>query len=228
MRRDWARTMGAASAGLAVLLLLGTATHAFINPNFTPVHIERNAQWILAVRPTPPAAEAKSFGLEVLQTVKGKDAPKKLTVDFTAALAAKDGESAVKAFKELLERNGSEPAFCAVSDLGGKQSMLMHLGGVWARLQPGTDATTWNFEKADPGLNSTFNGGTDMLLNAMRFMQRFPKQPIMATSAGVQWDSHEKLGAVAGGVSALLPVDADADGKLDLHAVSEKDRKSVV
>jgi len=56
----------------------------------------------------------------------------------------------------------------------------------------------------------------------MRFMQRFPKQPIMATSAGVQWDSHEKLGAVAGGVSALLPIDADADGKLDLHAVSEK------
>jgi hypothetical protein len=180
-----------------------------VNPNFTPVHLESSAKTILAVKAKDPAADAKSLILEQVEVIKGEKNAGELKIDFTAALAEKDGQAAVDKFVNGLKGLSGEPALLAIGELDGKRAALLHANGFWARLSPGGNNDTWQFDRNDPALNSTFNGATDMLLETMRFIRKFPGTPIMPASNGVKWDTVEKIGHADGAVQALIPVAVD-------------------
>jgi hypothetical protein len=196
-------------SAIGIVFLFAGATWAMVNPNFTPVHLESSAKTILAVKAKDPAADAKSLILEQVEVIKGEKNAGELKIDFTAALAEKDGQAAVDKFVNGLKGLSGEPALLAIGELDGKRAALLHANGSWARLSPGGNNDTWQFDRNDPALNSTFNGATDMLLETMRFIRKFPGTPIMPASNGVKWDTVEKIGHADGAVQALIPVAVD-------------------
>jgi len=211
------RRVGWCAAGLG-LVLAGSWARAFVNPNFTPKNVERDAKLILTVKLDALDADGKGASLAVGEVIKGKSDAKRLRIDFAAALAAKDPNAKLEEFIDLLKSVGTSPALLAIGDFEGKPCALLHAGACWTRLAKGRDEATWDFERLDIVLNGTFNGGTDMFIETMRFIRKFPNAPIMPVSGGVQWSEQVKLGRLPGKPSQLLAVDVNGDGRLDLFA----------
>ncbi len=208
----------APAAALCLALLWTALGRAYVNPNFTPLHLEEQSKLICTVKVEEIAKDGKSATLTVLDVIKGASPAKKLTLEFTAVLAKEGGKEDVKEIIELLKAAGAKPALLTSGELDGQRCGLLHMEAVWVRLVMGKDATRWQFEKADTTLNGTFNGGTDMFIEAMRFIRKFPSAPIMPVAGGVAWSEHTELGKLAGDAAELQAVDVDGDGKLDLFA----------
>ncbi|MCK6471921.1 MAG: VCBS repeat-containing protein [Planctomycetes bacterium] len=221
--RSLLRTAAALALVPALLLaggLVASRALALINPNFTPVHVEKSSTHILALKPKCAKPGANAATLEIAETIKGKAPGASLSIDFNKVAGEKDGKQAADELLTLLaesEKKG-EAVFLAIGEMEGKRAALLHVSGQWARLTPGTDETAWQFEKLDPMLRSTFNGSTDMLLETMRYMRKFPDMPIMPATGGVNWDSQNKLESLRGKAGAVIPVDVNGDGLLDLFA----------
>lgn len=213
-----------ALALVPLLLLVGglvaSRALALINPNFTPVHVEKSSTHIFALKPKEAKPGANAASLVVAETIKGKAPGEILSIDFTKAAGEKDGRQAADELLALLAESEkkSEAVFLAIGEMEGKRAALLHASGQWARLAPGTGEGTWQFEKLDPMLRSTFNGSTDMLLETIRYMRKFPDMPIMPATGGVNWDSQTKLGSLRGKAGVLIPIDVNGDGLLDLFA----------
>ncbi|HOX05345.1 MAG TPA: VCBS repeat-containing protein [Planctomycetota bacterium] len=199
----------ALAAALGALQALG-----FVNPNFTPKNVEAASKLIFTVRVEALDADGKGATLTVVEAVKGQLAAKKLRLDFKSAAA--DGK--LEDFIDLLKAAGTRPALIAAGEFEGKACALMHVEACWARLAKGADDATWSFDRMDASLNGTFNGGTDMLIETMKFIRKFPSAPIMPVAGGVRWSEHTKLGTLPGKAASLQAADVDADGKLDLFA----------
>jgi hypothetical protein len=203
-----AAVLGVAAALTAVQAL------AFVNPNFTPKNVETASKVIFTVRVESLDTEGKLAQLAVVDVIKGELAAKKIRLDLKSATPDAKPED----FLELLKAAEKRPALVAAGEFEGKPCALMHVEACWVRLAKGADDASWTFDRIDTSLNGTFNGGTDMLIETMKFMRKFPSAPIMPVSGGVQWTEHTKLGTLPGKAAALLAVDVNADGKLDLFA----------
>lgn len=214
------------SAALAAaVLMLGAQALALVNPNFTPKHVERTANAIFTFRVESVDADGKGATLAVGEIIKGKFAAKKLHLDLKAALEANKPEAKTDDFVGLLKSAGDQPALLAAGEYEGKACALVHIQSCWVRLNRGADEANWVFDCMDPSLNGTFNGGTDMLIETMKFIIKFPSAPAMPVDAGVRWVEHVKLAKLPGKAAALIPVDVNGDGALDLFAAcSEGDR----
>jgi hypothetical protein len=207
----------AVAAAAALLLLVAPLAFAYVNPNFTPKHVENQSKLICTLRVASIAADGRSAKLDVAAVIKGKAGVKKLKLSFAQALGARDGKKNVKDVIDLLKAAGKRPALLAAGEFQGREGGLLHVEATWVRLAK-DKAGNWQVEKIDSDLAGTFNGGTDMLIETMRFIRKFPDAPIMPVAGGVKWSEHSELGKLPGKASALMAVDVNGDDKPDVFA----------
>jgi hypothetical protein len=204
-------------AGLSVLV---GASHAlaFVNPNFTPIHVERQSALICTLRLAEIGADGGSATFAVAEVIKGDQSAKQVRLDLAAV--PPDERREVIA---LVREHGAQPALLMAAAREDDDSLL-HVAGAWVRLARGRAAGTWRALRIDTAVNSaaalnaTFNGSTDMLTETMRFIVSLPDLPIMAVDGGVRWEEQRRLGKVGGRARGLAAVDVNGDGRLDLYA----------
>ncbi len=213
MRLTFLRRTVVFALALAATLAAAQAL-AFVNPNFTPKNVEKAATAIFTARVESVDADGQGATLEVGEVIKGELAAKKVRL----SLKSSAGDAKPEDLLELLKAAGKRPALIAAGEFEGKACALMHIEACWVRLARGADDASWTFDRMDSALNGTFNGGTDMLIETMKFIRKFPSAPVMPVAGGVQWIEHVKLGTLPGKAAAIQAVDVDADGRLDLFA----------
>jgi hypothetical protein len=238
---------------LAALILVALACPlalAAINPGFTPNDLVNQAHTILIVKLGKPVDKSpakpkkkdddeddedeedqglKVVPLEVLEVLKGKKPEAKLKLDLStspqrawagrvAQIAAARGDAPVPLFIGKFKDKGQGDE--AVQEIEG---MLLPIDRTWV-ICTGGKGGVWNMDSTSTHLLGTWDGGSDMLIEAVRYLLRNPgdKVPIVD---GVKWAGKRELGKLPGTVNAVLPVDLSGKGKFLLFAAcSQGDR----
>jgi hypothetical protein len=200
------------------LALLSALLSAYVNPAFTPLHLEGDAEQIFIVKVLK--ADNRGASLEIGEILKGKPKGASVKLDFS-----KLDKDAFVPLEEIFKANGSEPGIMIVAKPDSLVPAVLHIDGKWLKLKPPSDAGVFEFDTVETNLNTTFHGATDMLIGTFRFIKKYPGTPIMMWNPGVNWEKHDKIGRLPGEASALCAVDVDGDGKLDLHASCPKGDK---
>jgi len=213
---------------MAFTLLFGAALfgsvrplQALINPQFTPVHLTRQADIILQLRPLADAPQGKMvFAVE--KVWKGTLDAQRVEVDLTGAALPDQARFADKLARESVDKlalmfiaafadkPGDEP--------GGSRKAYIHLDGSWLVLNENEGA--WKFDQASQVLVQTWNGGSDMLLRAVQYVLDDPDAEV-PSKTGVNWGSVINLGKVDGKVYATEPVDLKGTGAVVLFVAAE-------
>lgn len=225
MRKSKRSLWPAMAVALGLVAMLGSWALAVVNPGFTPKNLEAQSSLIFTAKVAAVDADRKGATLTVGEVLKGKLTAAKVRVDLKPILAGKDGQFQADTFLDILKSAGGRPGvfLAGKSKPGDKLLAYLHLEGQWMRLRQGQGADTWALETVGPQqgtytMNATFNGGSDMLIETLRFIRRFPAARIMRVEPGATWADHAKLGSLPGKAAALIAADANADGRLDLFA----------
>jgi len=205
-------------AALAIALAMTGASHALINPRFTPIHLAEQSRQILVLKLAPPDGQGR-VAAEVVRAVKGEAGSKRLVLDL--ASAAKKEQAA--AIKEAIARLGEGPALLFVGqDEEKEDAAFLHLSGRWLRLDAGKAAGAWELRALDTGMEGTWAGGTDMLLGAVEYILKNPDEATVPVAVGFKWATRAKGGQIEGQVSEFQAVDIAGDGRLALFIASDK------
>lgn len=212
-----------ATAALALLLAAARSAPALINPNFTPLQVEKQSRVICAVKIAAIAADGRSAKLELVESIKGESNVKEYRVDFTAVPDTPEDKKKAEDGIAIFRKAGASPVFLAIGGgADGTEGALLHADSAWFRLSATKEAAVFAFQAVDSSLNGTFNGGTDMLLQTMRFIRDLPGVNIMPVSPGIDWTSHTKIAVASGTAEAIVAVDVNGDDRLDLFVASPR------
>jgi hypothetical protein len=214
-----------AAVALGLVVALTSGALAVINPSFTPKHLEDECGLIFTVKVAAVDADGKGAALTVGEVLKGQLAAAKVRVDLKALLAMKDGEANAETFLGIVKSAQDRWGVIAAAKPGADAKVLayLHIEGRWIQLSQGSNAETWSVETVTPQrgtffMDATFNGGSDMFIETLRFIRKYPALGIMRVEPGASWADHTKLGKLPGKANALMAVDANGDGRLDLFA----------
>ena len=214
----------------AVFIGLTVATaRALINPKFTPVHLVQQSATILELKFRGDVNDGKATAT-VVRTLKGTFAKTALEIDLTATVSPDQAQMLEKVLKEspdkaaLMfvgawpEKPGEQDGAEAMMVMAEAQKAFVHIEGLWLVLSE--DKGAWKFEQMSQPLVATWNGGTDMLLKAVRYVLDDPAADVPVRT-GVTWARVLKLGKIAGKPSAAVPVDLKGTGTPVLFVASE-------
>lgn len=172
------------------------------------------------------------FGPTALTLINAELTPQRLEKDAAFICTVRAGEWAaehrgvhlpvVDVLKGTAPAKTLKLSFARVPD--GKDGAA-HLKDAVALLKRSSSEPTLFLRTIDATLNGTFNGGTDMLIRAMRSLLRFPEATSMRIEAGVRWEEPALVGKLAGKATAILFPDVDGDGKPDVFAACPKGDK---
>lgn len=207
----------------AAALLAAPASHAMINPGFTPVHLVKQASVILWV--DIKAGEAKdAYTARIRETLKGKAEEKTFRLEISQA----GDDEAATAMREQLAVG--KPALFFVGEfedtkeLGGgntSRRAFLLLDGVWS-VFGGGEQGLWKLNNInDRMLMTVWHGGTDMMRRAVDYIQTDddPKVPV---AEGFSFSKGPlKLASLTGAIRAVRTVDLAGDGKLALFVACE-------
>ena len=183
--------------------------NAFINPNFTPVELIDQADFLVVAKMIPVDAKGVAK-LKITECLKGEDvAPKGfITIDTTQAR----NDSFAKAFHKKFENNKGEDVLIFVGkgeeedDLG-----MLHVGGKWIALGPGDDNSVWYADELSDKMEGTWAGGTDMLLAESKLLLKY-EEITTPVASGVEWADKVKIATLQGKVSSTKSIDINGDG----------------
>jgi len=212
--------MRVSSISLVLTVASCVPASAFINPDFTPVHLCREAEGIYVVVFSPASDDGKATA-RIETVLKGKGDVESYKFDFLAGAFEAKGRKVMKMIAGPHKRSllftgafqaGSEDAE-ADEDVIAKA--LLHVGKDWVVLssyEPGL----WEMEDIDQRLLGTWAGSTEMLTRAVKYILADEDADVPVNS-GVQWTKPVKLALFAGEVTGIRPVDLAGDGKVTLH-----------
>jgi hypothetical protein len=208
------------ASAVLVAALCVPLVQAFINANFTPVHLVKGAELILSVDLEKGPSKDHYFA-KVREVIKGKTTEKSLRLNLSRA---RDEQSA-DALRQLAARGKPALFFVAKTPGNGgaaQQSRgLLHIGGKWAVFDR-TENGVWAFDNIDTPLQAVWAGGTDMLRRAVDYILQ-DEDAYVPVSDGVSWrNGAVKVAALDGAITAVRPIDLAGDGKLALFAACEK------
>ena len=184
---------------LVVLCALAvTPALAIINTRFTPLHLVRQSETILAGT-IQPAARPGEWRLADVEAIKGKAEREPVF-----GLAIGDDGTRVDVQK-LLSREGKMPALFFDATEDGEKKAHLHVDGMWLALearQPGR----WDIQGFAQTMDGTYAGGTDMLARMARYIHANPDASV-PTSTGTHWSDRSRVAALdgPGGATAGLP-----------------------
>jgi hypothetical protein len=219
--------MRTALLAAALWWVLQGAAPALINPKFTPVHLVKDSEAILALRLDGGAKEGVAMAA-VEKALKGQLGKKSLEIELAGSSKPEQArliEKSIRAQKgsPALMFIGAWPARPGEENPGAQppaaRKALVHLNGSWLVLVE-DDRGVWGFDEVSQPMVATWNGGTDMLERAVEYILKDAAAELPVRT-GVRWGGHAKLGSVGGKVSVALPVDLRCDGKPVLHVASD-------
>ncbi|MEX1017731.1 MAG: VCBS repeat-containing protein [Phycisphaeraceae bacterium] len=195
-----------------VLAMAAEPAPALINPDFTPMQLLHQAQRVIAMELKP--GEDGQWTVRVAEAVKGDDADDRPVAFDLTALHERDRDEVERALGQWR----TEPGLLFLgefSDAGGDTAGagLLHVGGQWLSVNTAAPGQPWPIEALDPNMQAVWNGGTDMLHRALRYIQTnpFPDVPVQA---GARWGEPIEVATVAPPVHSAQAVDLEGDGRL--------------
>jgi hypothetical protein len=223
-----------ASAGaVAALLLAATNARGLIDIKFTPVHLVRASQSIVAGRLV--AAEAGLWRFEPTDAIKG-EAPPATVLNLAACDMGQ-----VEDIRKLLAQNASGPAASGQPGPAGCPALLfvgsrtagkrafLHVAGAWLALKAGDPARPsavlgapgrWDVDGLDARMTAVYAGGTDMLIRMSKYLVSDPAASVPAT-VGASWMKDKcPLGTVDGEIAGMEAVQLAADRRTHLFVAS--------
>jgi hypothetical protein len=204
------------AGGLGLVLVLGAASWALINPRFTPRHLVEQADIIFTARPEATASPLE-WRLASATPLKGKTPAEHI---LNLAGCPKDHAQDIA---QALKSNGKEPLMLCAGNVNEEKQAFLHVAGTWLNLKAGGEGR-WDVLGYAPQMGGVFAGGTDMLIRMSQYLIQHSDADV-PVSARVRWTGHAKVGTVAGRVAGLAAVDLGDPGKVHLFvASSEGDR----
>ena len=206
-------TRATAVAAMLILLFGGVfRASALINPKFTPVHLVKQSDVILRLKPQADAPSGKMV-LSVESVLKGNLNGKTVEVDTSTGLIAEQ----VRSVEKLAKTSHDKLALmfiAAWSDKPGESAgegrkAFLHMDGEWIVLAE--EAGAWKFEKTSIEMRSTWNGGSDMLLRQVQYVMEDP-DAVVPVRTGVNWSSVVNMGKADGDIHAMEAVDLKGNG----------------
>ena len=183
--------------------------NAFINPNFTPVELIDQADFLIVAKMVPVDAKGVAK-LKITECLKGEDvAPKGfVTIDTTQAR----NDSFSKAFQKKFESYKGEDVLIFVGKGEQEEDLgMLHVGGKWIALGPSDDNTVWFADELSDKMEGTWAGGTDMLLAESKLLLKY-EEITTPVASGVEWADKVKIATLQGKVSSTKAVDINGDG----------------
>lgn len=181
---------------IILLSLTSRCANALINPNFTPNILVDQSDTIQVVKLVPADDESR-IKIEVLETLKGAKAVDSV-LDLSTAAQKKWAEFI---HQQAVQRKGTPvPLFVGkhrerTPDLGmdfgadagragpgedareaadaGSEEALLNIDRAWVRLFKGKTGH-WEMASVDEKLQGTWDGGSDMLIAATRWLLKHP------------------------------------------------------
>jgi hypothetical protein len=203
--------------------LWSSAVQALINPNFTPVDLVKQSSLILEVQ--FGSAKDGQATAAVKRVLKGKSDPKTIALTLSTSLfpdhvrtverlvASPEGSAGVFFVGAFAEGGtGAEPA-------AETQRAYLNIAGAWVSFSKGKGGD-WEMTQIAADMNTTWNGGADMLLRATEYILADPDAD-MPVKEGVRWSHFKQFAKLDGLVHAAVPVDLTGDGKLSLYIACE-------
>ena len=239
MSRTWR-----AVAVLVAVAAVATTASAKIDPKFTPVDITEQAEIILVLE-FQKVVEGSPAKAVVKSVVKGKFEPKEITIDLEASPLSKVAGGKVR---ELVASGQKEALFFfgafdrkedgAGGDGGPPEATgFLHMSGEWTDNSQNEwftldsvpdNLAAWDMGKLDSRMLGTWNGSTDMLLRAVRYIMSCDAKPIMPCDDGVTWAPEMQVAKLSGKVFASKAIDLTGkavNGQADLFIAADSGDK---
>ncbi len=216
----------------ALVVMTGTAK-APINPNFTVLHLVEQSQTILVLKLSKADAKRRIHA-EVVEVLKGKKpatgkviidlstASQKAWADMVEKIAATRGDAPVPFFvgQYVEEDQVAEGEDMDEAIKNAPKIARLQIDRVWVELDRDKSGV-WNMSTVDAKMNGAWDGGSDMLIKAVRYIKPRPDDAMMPVEVGCKWAQTKRLGKATGRVGAALAVDLDGKGVFALFVAAE-------
>ena len=203
-----------AVVAVCCMVLLAATALGLINPKFTPIHLAKESEIILAgVLTTTGRADEWTFAID--QTLKGRAEARA-----TLVLAAGKQEE-VEGIRQLLPRDGEAVAVLFASGRKKGEQAYLHVAGTWLSLKA-AGLARWDVESLARRMSGVYAGGTDMLVRMTRYILTDPRAAV-PVSAGTAWMSEVvRLGTLDGEIGGMTALEWGADKRTYLFVASSK------
>jgi hypothetical protein len=203
----------------AVALLTAQPAWAYIDPYFTPVIMTRQSDIILHLQVESVKDMQATF--TVVEALKGKTDQKTISLDLSKVAVKEQREFLEKKLKDI----GKMPVLMFYGsfqrDQGSEKEAVafLHVEDGWAACF--TKDGKWIFDGMDQKMAGTYQGSTDMLLRAVKYILG-DEGADMPVREDIAWDGEPvKFAQIDGKVRAALPVDLAGTGKTSLYIACE-------
>ncbi len=195
---------------LSWFLLAAPPAQALINPDFTPIHLVRQADVILWGRAGAVDEDAGTLTVTITETLKG-EGPDALTIDVAGSdpQAAGDLDAELKAGRpEAIVFMGQvgDPA------AGGEVAAAIKIGQIWFALEADEEEDGVHVLATDTlDLKAVWAGGSEMLRAATRYILADPRADL-PVEVGLTWEEEEKIADLALPIHRMQVVAAGPNG----------------
>ena len=203
---------------LILLFIIPVATHARINPKFTPIDLVGESRLIVSAQLAPDGDAKDTWKLETPELLKGDKANlKKLNVNLVGC-----NKDQVEQIRRLLTTApGGENL--AVLFTGADRGYL-HVAGQWLDVIS-KDGQAWSITGLALEMSSTISGRTEMLIRCIRYIVGDP-QATMPVAVGVAWmqgnAARPLLAKLDGKIAGMAAVRLGEKAELFLFVACEK------
>ncbi len=195
-----------------VLISLTGTLHAFINPDFTPIHLINQSQSVIYLAYTPPAEETEVLKLELLEKLKG-DAVPATALDFSSLI-----DMEIEEIEEIIANDQIRRTMLFVGTDADEPALFL-IGTRWIMVRHTADGV-WQAETLDQGdYQAVWFGAPDMLAAATRQILNHPA-PDMPVVAGTTWQESIFAGKIDAPIVAAMPVALTENTPALIHVMS--------
>jgi len=216
------------AAAAIVLSIVHPCAQALLNPNFTPIHVVNQSEFIAEVTFEKVGKGKDTSIAAVTSVIKGKAAAKTICFNFNATPLKDQARAITAQIRQLKdtpvlffvgsyteEGAGVEGDDMMLPPGGGFQDETgeaeegehkgyLHVNGQWVIVYPSKE-NIWEMDEINSALLSTWNGSTGMLIKAVRYVLTDPT-PELPARTKAYWTGKEKVGTVMGRINGAAPV----------------------
>jgi len=227
MRHRRVLALFAAAAALVAIITLGARIHAFINPDFTPIHLIEQSEQALVLKFDTKVTDGKATA-KVVKALKGEAPKKPIIIDLMAGAFEAQGKAAARIISggsthAIIFMGAFEVAGEEVEEGGGggdeeEAKAKLHVGGKWIDLLY-FEEQTWDLVKINNLMEGTWAGSTDMLQRCVEYILDDEDADVPVTTEA-ELKPPVKIGSVPGRAARAEPIDLDGKGSIALYVRS--------